>query len=83
MEIHLTDDLQQFVRDQVRQGRFTSEDQVVIEALARFKAAAPPAPPAGDPILGTMRDDAPLLDQIVADAMEARRSRPWRTAPVE
>jgi Arc/MetJ-type ribon-helix-helix transcriptional regulator len=85
MEIHLPDDLERFVHDQVRTGRFPSEDQVVREALREFQrvqesAAAPPTP---DPWLGSMREDAELLDEIVEEAMKIREERPWRLPPGE
>jgi len=85
MEIHLPDDLERFVHDQVRTGRFPSEDQVVREALREFQrvqesAAAPPTP---DPWLGSMREDAELLDEIVEEAMKTREERPWRLPPGE
>lgn len=38
-------------------------------------------PPAGS--LGSMRDDADLLDQAVAHAMKVREERPWRLPPDE
>lgn len=77
MEIHLTEDLQRFVSDQVRAGRFPSEDDVVREALEKLKQAqgpTVPAPPVSDPWLGSMRDDAELLDEIVEDAMRIREA---------
>jgi putative addiction module CopG family antidote len=43
MEIHLPEDLQSFVQDQVRAGRFPSEDQVVSESLRRFRKVQEPA----------------------------------------
>jgi hypothetical protein len=33
---------------------------------------------APDPILGLMRDDAELMDEIVADAYRQRRDETWR-----
>ena len=86
MEIHLPEELQRFVHDQVRTGRFPSEDQVVREALEHFKQAQQPitaAHPTPDPWLGSMREDADLLDEIVEDAMRIREERPWRLPPGE
>jgi putative addiction module CopG family antidote len=85
MEICLPDDLRRFVEDQVRTGRFLSEDQVLQEALRQFqekqgRAAGQPKP---DPWLGSMREDAEQLDQIVEEAMRIREERPWRLAPCE
>jgi len=36
-----------------------------------------------DPVLGSMREAADELDQIVADAMKRRREEPWRAIPGE
>ncbi len=33
---------------------------------------------AADPLLGSMRDHAELMDQIVEDAMRHREQQPWR-----
>lgn len=86
MEIHLPEDLQRFVHDQVRTGRFPSEEHVVCEAIERFRQTQRPpavAQPTPDPWLGSMRDDADLLDEIVEDAMKIREERPWRLPPRE
>jgi len=86
MEIHLPEELQCFVHDQVRTGRFPSADQVVRAALEQFKQAqrlAATVQPAPDPWLGSMREDAELLDEIVEDAMRMREERPWRLPPGE
>ncbi|MGE3820879.1 MAG: hypothetical protein AB7I30_15810 [Isosphaeraceae bacterium] len=67
----------------VRSGRFASVDEAMAEAarllireLSR-KPLAPPPTDAGDespdPFLGLMRDDAELMDEIVADAYRQRR----------
>ena len=85
MEIHLPEDLQRFVQDQVRTGRFPSEHQVVREALRQFQKV--PGPAVGqskpDPWLGSMREDAELLDEIVEEAMKIREQLPWRLPPGE
>ena len=81
MEIHLPEDLQRFVHDQIRIGRFSSEDQLVRTALEQFQRAqqgATAARPTPDPWLGSMRDEAELLDEVVEDAMTMRAERPWR-----
>ena len=85
MEIHLPEDLLRFVQDQVRTGRFPSEDQVVHEALREFQKVQGPAvgQPKPDPWLGSMREDAELLDEIVEEAMKLREERPWRLPPGE
>ena len=84
MEIHLPEELQQFLHEQVRTGRFPSEDQVVRKALEQFKQAQGPAvaaQPTNDPWLGSMREDAELLNEIVEDAMRKRRERLLEAAP--
>jgi Arc/MetJ-type ribon-helix-helix transcriptional regulator len=83
MEIHLPEDLQRFVHDQVRAGRFPSEDQVVCAALRQFQRVQQPAAaqPVPDPWLGSMREDAEMLDEIVEEAMRIREERPWRLPP--
>jgi Arc/MetJ-type ribon-helix-helix transcriptional regulator len=81
MEIHLPEDLERFVHDQVRAGKFPSEEQVVRQALEHFMLAqqpVPAAPQTNDPWLGSMREDAALLDEIVEEAMRIREERPWR-----
>ena len=82
MEIQLSEDLERFVRDQVRAGRFASEAEVVRSAVECLKRTQAPTPsgeaPAADPWLGSMREDAGLLDEIVEDAMMIREERPWR-----
>ena len=85
MELHLPEDLQRFLQDQVRSGRFPSEEQVVREALRQFQKVQGPAAiqPTPDPWLGSMREDAELLDEIVEEAMKIREERPWRLAPGE
>jgi putative addiction module CopG family antidote len=57
MEIHLPEDLQRFIQDQVRTGRFPSVDQVVSEALRQFQKMqpTPTGQPKSDPWLGSMR----------------------------
>jgi hypothetical protein len=34
----------------------------------------------GDPLLGLMADEAPLLDQVVGEAMASRENDPFRSA---
>jgi putative addiction module CopG family antidote len=83
MYIHLSDDLQTFINDQVRNGRYSSEDEVVRDALLRLSHDHTVASSvAGDSFIGSMREDAELLDQIVEDAMK-NREQPWRLDPDE
>ena len=83
MEIHLSGELERFVREQVRTGRFPSEDQVVREALEQLRNQEQPAAKDALGSIGAMRDDAELLDQVVADAMKIRRERPLRVGSGE
>ena len=82
MTIHLPEDLERFVHDQVKAGRFPSEDEVVREALERLRRQSPPITP-GMGSIGAMRDDAEWLDQAVEHAMKVREERPWRLSPGE
>jgi hypothetical protein len=62
-------------------GRFRSEDEVILEALERYRQAQQPSIPSTeppDPVLGCMREDAELMDEIVADAYRHRREETWR-----
>ena len=77
MTIHLSEELEEFVNEQVRAGRFTSENEVVREALEQFRRHSPPVQP-GMGSIGAMRDDAEWLDRAVEHAMKVREERPWR-----
>jgi Arc/MetJ-type ribon-helix-helix transcriptional regulator len=81
MTIQLPEHLERYVRDQVLAGRFRTEADVILDALERHRQAQPPpavAPAMPDPVLGCMRDDAELMDEIVADAYRHRREETWR-----
>ena len=81
MTIRLPEDLERYVREQVQAGRFLSEDDVISDALERQRQArlmCPTAPVTADPVLGSMREDADLLDEIVEQAMRNREQQPWR-----
>jgi Arc/MetJ-type ribon-helix-helix transcriptional regulator len=81
MTIHLPEDLERYVQDQVLEGRFRTEDEVIRDALERHRQAqlqSIPATAIPDPVLGCMRDDADLMDEIVADAYRHRREEVWR-----
>jgi Arc/MetJ-type ribon-helix-helix transcriptional regulator len=93
MTIHLPDDLECSIRAAVNNGRFASVDDAMAEAarlllraLAQGQQAKPPGDandPGPDPFLGSMRDAADELDQIVADANRRRRKDTWRDIAVE
>ncbi len=46
MTVHLPEDLERFVHDQVQGGRYRTEDDVIGDALARLRQAQEPAPSA-------------------------------------
>ena len=70
-------------------GRFASVDDAMAEAARLLlhqikqepKPTATDAPP--DPLFGSWREDAELLDEIVDHAMKNRREQPWRLSPGE
>jgi Arc/MetJ-type ribon-helix-helix transcriptional regulator len=87
--IHLPPHIESSIEAAVRSGRFASLDDAMTEAAtllvqrleqeARAKplaAAADDLPP--DPILGLMRDNAELMDEIVANAYRRRREDKWQ-----
>jgi len=86
MIIYLPAHLKRYVHDQVQAGRYSSEDEVIGDALERHREAQQQRAPTSvkpDPILGSMRDDADLLDEIVEHAMKNRREQPWRLSSSE
>jgi Arc/MetJ-type ribon-helix-helix transcriptional regulator len=94
MTIHLPDDLERFIRAEVHNGHFASEEDALAEAVRLLRnqvsRTATPAPAAGpptaattDPVLGALRDAADEMDDIVAGAMSHRERQPWRLAPGE
>jgi Arc/MetJ-type ribon-helix-helix transcriptional regulator len=88
MTIHLPNELESSIQAVVRNGRFATVDDAMTEAarlllreLAQGRQAGQPPNTGGqtpDPILGLMRDDADLMDEIVADAYRQRREENWR-----
>jgi Arc/MetJ-type ribon-helix-helix transcriptional regulator len=88
MTIHLPNELEHSINEAVRCGRFASVDDAMTEAarllLRELAQGRQERPTAGtsdgtdDPILGLMRDDAELMDEIVADAYRQRREETWR-----
>ncbi len=89
MIIRLPNDSESRLQAAVQNGRFASVDGAMAEAarlllreLDQRQAPTPPMnkadDPGADPILGLMRDDAELMDEIVADAYRQRRSETWR-----
>ena len=89
MTIHLPRELEGLIRAEVARGRFASIDEAMIEAarlLLRELRPAQPSEPAlvevlSDPLLGSigaMKENAELLDEIVADVYRHRGEETWR-----
>ena len=86
MTINLPDDLGRFIRAEVHRGRFVSEEDAVVEAvrllrgqLSQRTTLAPSLDmTVADPVLGTMRNAIPEMNEVVADAMKEREHRPLR-----
>jgi hypothetical protein len=84
MTIHLPPDIERSIQAAVHSGHFASVDAALAEAWRTFQRhRQPPPPSSGDGLIGALRDDAELLDQIVEHAMKVREERPWRLAPDE
>ena len=66
MEITLPSDIERDILAEVRTGHFATVDDAIIEVWREFRRQRPSSPPqSGDGLLGTLREDAELLDQIV------------------
>ena len=87
MTIHLPHDVESSLQAAVRSGHFASLDEAMTEAARRLLRELklghqPPQPVPSDtppdPVLGCMREDAELMDEIVADAYRHRREETWR-----
>lgn len=92
MTIRLPKDVENLIQAAVQSGYFASVDDAMTKAahllLQELKQTQHAAHPIRhdtkpDPVLGSMRDAADELDQIVADAMKRRREEPWRAIPGE
>ena len=90
MMIHLPEYLESLLLQAVHSGRFASIDDAMAEAarllLRQISQTTPQPTSTGetpDPLLGCMRDDAELMDEIVADAYRHRREESWRAIPIE
>jgi Arc/MetJ-type ribon-helix-helix transcriptional regulator len=89
MTIHLPKDVESSINAAVHGGQFPSVDEALAEAwrcLQRQRNTPLSEPETGesspDPLLGSMRDYADEMDEIVAEAMR-RRQEPWRVIDVE
>ena len=80
MEIHLPEELEQYLSDQVKTGRFATKDQVIQEALIHLKLATSPGRP---PLLGLFSDEPELMDDVAESAMKDRETRPIRLSADE
>jgi Arc/MetJ-type ribon-helix-helix transcriptional regulator len=69
MTIHLPRDLETFVRDAVRIGRYAHEDDVIRDALTRLKQSMP--------------EDAPMSNQHVKHARPAKQKKPLTEAELQ
>ncbi len=86
MTIHLPNDLERSLQAAVQSGQFASVDDAMATAvvlLLRELNGKPVSRTSGvasdvDPVLGCMKDDAELMDQIVADAYRQRGEETWR-----
>jgi Arc/MetJ-type ribon-helix-helix transcriptional regulator len=93
MTINLPDELERFIRAEVRSGHFSSEEAALAEAVRLLQhKLGQNRPQAGeeivsantpDPILGVMRDAADEMDAVVVDAMKKREQQAWRLPPSE
>lgn len=91
MTIRLPETLENSINAAVLSGRFASVDAAMTHAahlLLRELAQESFRPAANigvapDPIVGLMRDDADLMDEIVADAYRQRREENWRELDLE
>jgi Arc/MetJ-type ribon-helix-helix transcriptional regulator len=86
MAIHLPPDIESAIQAAVNSGHFASVDDAMTEAASlllqklNLGQQAKPSVSSGnpDPVLGCMRDDAELMDEIVADAYRHRQEDTWR-----
>ncbi len=86
MTIHLPSDLESSIQAEVANGRFATVDEAMAEAARlllkemRLRNAQQPTLTAVNSVgsIGALREDAELLDEIVADAYRQRREEPWR-----
>jgi putative addiction module CopG family antidote len=80
MTIRLSEELERFVHEAVRAGRYATEDDVINDALERLREQSPlPAPGTGS--IGAMRDDAELLNRVTEQIMNDRQRRAVRLEP--
>jgi Arc/MetJ-type ribon-helix-helix transcriptional regulator len=79
MTIQLPPEIESSIQDAVHSGHFASVDAALAEAWRAFQRHRQlPALAPGSGLIGALREDAGLLDQIVDHAMKVREERPWR-----
>jgi Arc/MetJ-type ribon-helix-helix transcriptional regulator len=89
MTIHLPEDVERSIEAVVQSGQFASADEMIAKLVRDYACRHPVQPvlqptdvkdgeDTPDPFLGLMRDDADLMDEIVADAYRHRREDKWR-----
>lgn len=87
MNVNLSPDVERFLREMVREGRYASEEEALNVAVRLLReqrqAVDAPALNGRDPFWGLLADEADVLDEIVADAMRQRESRPLRSPNLE
>lgn len=84
MTIHLPLDVERDIRKEVDRGRFANVDEALAEAWRTFQQRRPPSDSTtSQGLIGSMRDEAELLEQVTNDIMEDRRTRTLRSAPDE
>ncbi len=81
MTIHLPTEVETSIEAVVQSGRFATVDDAMTQAarlllLTITQEQSRLQPVARPPLLGTMRDAAEELDEIVAGAMKRRREGP-------
>ena len=81
MTIRIPEHLERFVHDQVQAGRYSTEDEVISDALEQLRQHTQPVA-SSQGSLGAMQDAADELDEVVEHAMQLRR-QPWRALPGE
>lgn len=90
MTIDLPEDLERSIRAEIHSGHFGSVDELVAQAVRCFllQPQSHRSQPVAtlddhDPVIGSMRDSADLMDEIVADAYRKRREDKGRGVAVE
>jgi Arc/MetJ-type ribon-helix-helix transcriptional regulator len=85
MTIHVSKDAETAINAAVQSGKFASANEMVDRLVREYDqrtrslaSRAKGAEATPDPILGLMRDDPELMDEIVADAYRNRREEKWR-----